>query len=399
MTDLVNPAATWEQVMLPNYSTPKIAIRSASGSFVEDYAGKKYLDLLSGIAVSSIGHSHPRMVAAITQQASQFIHTSNIYAHAPGLELASKLLELANSTGKVLFTQDGATANEAALKIARRYGASTGSNKQVIVAMQGGFHGRTFGALAVTGNPAKRDPFGPFGHEVRFVELGDFERLSAAITADVAAVIVETIQGEGGVIVPPTNWMSEIRRLTQAHQALLIADEVQSGIGRTGDWFQSIAEGVRPDLITLAKGLAGGMPLGAVIVEPHVASLLNPGDHGTTFGGNPVSCAAALAVIAEIEEKDLLAHVSNLGDWFKQQILDLQLEQVVEVRGKGLWLAIKFNHDLAAEFVSAALSAGFLVNAVKPDAIRIAPPLNISKSEIESFINVFPTLVNEVKHV
>lgn len=399
MTDLVNPAATWEQVMLPNYSTPKIAIRSASGSYVEDYAGKKYLDLLSGIAVSSIGHSHPRMVAAITQQASQFIHTSNIYAHAPGLELASKLLELANSAGKVLFTQDGATANEAALKIARRYGASTGSNKQVIVAMQGGFHGRTFGALAVTGNPAKRDPFGPFGHEVRFVELGDFEGLSAAISEDVAAVIIETIQGEGGVIVPPTNWMSEIRRLTQAHKALLIADEVQSGIGRTGDWFQSIAEGVRPDLITLAKGLAGGMPLGAVIVEPHVASLLNPGDHGTTFGGNPVSCAAALAVIAEIEEKDLLAHVSNLGDWFKQQILDLQLEQVVEVRGKGLWLAIKFNQDLAAEFVSAALSAGFLVNAVKPDAVRIAPPLNISKSEIESFINVFPTLVNEVKHV
>jgi acetylornithine aminotransferase len=399
LIDLVDPSVAWEKVMLPNYATPKIAIRSASGSYVEDFSGKKYLDLLAGIAVSSIGHSHPRMVAAISDQASKFIHTSNIYAHAPGVELASKLLEMSGSNGKVLFTQDGATANEAALKIARRYGAAAGDNKQVIVAMQGGFHGRTFGALAVTGNPAKRDPFGPFGHEVRFVELGDFDGLAAAITADVSAVIIETIQGEGGIMVPPAGWMSRIRQLTESHQALLIADEVQSGIGRTGDWFQSIAEGVRPDIITLAKGLAGGMPLGAVIVESHVASLLNAGDHGTTFGGNPVSCAAALAVIAEIEEQNLLAHVTNLGEWFKQQILNLELEQVVEVRGKGLWLAIKFNKDLAAEFATAALQAGFLVNAVKPDAVRIAPPLNISKTELESFLKVFPALVNEVKNV
>jgi len=210
---------------------------------------------------------------------------------------------------------------------------------------------------------------------------------------------IETIQGEGGIMVPPAGWMARIRELTDSHQALLIADEVQSGIGRTGDWFQSIAEGVRPDIITLAKGLAGGMPLGAVIVESHVASLLNPGDHGTTFGGNPVSCAAALAVIAEIEEQQLLSHVSDLGEWFKQQILKLELEQVVEVRGKGLWLAIKFDQDLAADFATAALQAGFLVNAVKPDAVRIAPPLNISQTELESFLNVLPALVNEVKNV
>jgi acetylornithine/N-succinyldiaminopimelate aminotransferase len=385
--------------MLPNYATPTIAIKRASGSYVEDFSGKKYLDLLAGIAVSSIGHSHPRMVDAITKQASQFIHTSNIYAHAPGIELASKLLELAASAGKVLFTQDGATANEAALKIARRYGAGISPSKQVIVAMNGGFHGRTFGALAVTGNAAKRDPFGPFGHEVRFVDLGDFVGLESAISGDVAAVIVESIQGEGGVIVPPEGWLSKIRELTLRHQSLMIVDEVQSGIGRTGDWFQSIAEGVRPDIITLAKGLGGGMPLGAVLVEPHVAQLLQPGDHGTTFGGNPVSCAAALAVIAEIEDENLLERVRELGSWLKSELLGMNLEHVEEVRGKGLWLAIKFDADVAGAFVQSALSSGFLLNAVRSDAIRLAPPLNVSQSELQTFLDVFPAIVKEVCNV
>lgn len=368
-----------------------------SGSYLYDTNGNKYLDLIAGIAVSSVGHSHPNLVSAITNQTRKLVHTSNLYAHEPGLKLAAKLLELAQSNGKVFFSQDGATANEAALKIVRKYGYSVSPSKNVLIAFENSFHGRTMGALAVTGNPAKRDPFAPFAFEVRFVPVGDFEQLEMAFDSDVAGVIVEPIQGEGGMIVPPENWLAEIRRLANENSALMIADEVQSGIGRAGEWFLSLAAGVRPDLITLAKGLAGGMPLGAVIVEPHVAQVLQPGDHGTTFGGNPVSAAAALSVVEIIETENLMENSRSLGGWLHAELSTLGLPYLSSIRGAGLWLGLEFEKPIANRLTELAFSNGFLINAVKPNVIRIAPPLNISKEELQDFLNVLPKLMREVE--
>ena len=390
-------AARWGAVMLGNYGTPRIELSHGSGAQVWDRQGNQYTDLLAGIAVSTLGHGDPRIVAAVTSQAAQLAHCSNFYAHEPGLLLAERLLKLADSRGRVLFTQDGATANEAALKLARRYGLQLdpSGGKQVVVAMNGGFHGRTMGALAVTGNPAKRDPFAPFGIEVKFLDYGDFAALSA-VDASVAAVIAEPIQGEGGMVVPPPGYLAAVRRACDDAQALLIVDEVQSGIGRTGNWFASIAQGVRPDLLTLAKGLAGGLPLGAVIVEPQFADVLKPGDHGTTFGGNPVSCAAALAVLDAIEADGLLEHVQELGERLAERLHRLRLPRIREVRGAGLWLGIRFDADIAAAVEQAAFEAGFLVNAVKADVLRLAPPLNITWAELDGFVRELPRILEEV---
>lgn len=386
----------WQSVMLPNYGTPKILIESGQGSYVTDSQGRTYLDLLAGIAVSSLGHSHPSLVAAIQDQATKLLHTSNLYAHQPALDLASKLLELADSQGRVMFAQDGATANEAALKLARRHGLAVApdGSKQVFVATNNGFHGRTMGALAVTGNTAKREPFGPFPYEVRFVDYGDIAQLTAAMDSSVCAVILEPIQGEGGINVPPPNYLEVARTLATDHNAVMIVDEVQSGIGRTGDWFMSHAQGVRPDIITLAKGLAGGLPLGAMIVEPAFTQILKPGDHGTTFGGNPVSCRAALAVIETIEAEELLAHVALTADYLFSAINSVSHPEIAGVRGKGLWLAIGLRSDSASAVEAAALESGYLVNAVKPNAIRLAPPLNITREELATFVNDLPSILD-----
>lgn len=383
--------------MLPNYGTPRILIESGQGSFVTDSTGKKYLDLLAGIAVSTLGHSHPAISKAVADQATKLIHTSNLYAHQPGLDLASKLLQLAQSDGKVLFAQDGATANEAALKLARRHGLAVApdGSKQVFVAAKNGFHGRTMGALAVTGNPSKRDGFAPFPYEVRFVDYGDSTQLHDAVDDSVCAVILEPIQGEGGINVPPPNYLETARALATAHNAVFIVDEVQSGMGRTGDWFMSLAQGVRPDIITLAKGIAGGLPLGAMIVEPAFVNVLKPGDHGTTFGGNPLSCRAALAVIETIEMQGLLTHVAELSRWLFETLANLDHAEIAGVRGKGLWLAIAFNSDCAAAVETACLEAGYLVNAVKPNAIRLAPPLNVSQEELSTFVNELPEILDK----
>jgi acetylornithine aminotransferase len=306
------------------------------------------------------------------------------------------LLALADSQGKVFFAQDGATANEAALKLARRHGLSVApdGSKQVFVAAHNGFHGRTMGSLAVTGNPAKRDPFGPFGYEVRFVDFGDVDALTSAMDSSVCALILEPIQGEGGLNVPPPGYLEAARNLATTFNAVFIADEVQSGIGRTGSWFASHAQGVRPDIITLAKGLGGGLPIGAMIVEPAFVDVLKPGDHGTTFGGSPISTRAALAVIDVIENDGLLAHVEMASDWLFQNILGLDHPAIQTVRGRGLWLAIVLTADNAAAVELAALEAGFLVNAVKPNAIRLAPPLNISVEELATFVAALPAILD-----
>jgi acetylornithine/N-succinyldiaminopimelate aminotransferase len=383
----------WNDVMLGNYGEPKLNIVSGDGCYVIDSQGRRYLDLLAGIAVSSLGHAHPAIVAAVSQQASKLIHTSNLYSHQPAVDLAAKLLSLAKMQGKVFFSQDGATANEAALKLARRYGMS--HNRHTFIAMTNSFHGRTMGALAVTGNPTKREPFGPFGYEVKFVPYGDEDALLAACDESVAAVIVESGQGEGGIVIPDSMYLDNVRAITRDAGALMIVDEVQSGIGRTGAWFAS--SHVAPDIITLAKGIAGGMPLGAVLVDNKFAGFLAPGDHGTTFGGNPVSCAAALAVISTIENENLLQHVQSTGEWLLETLRSLALPGVVQVRGVGLWIGIVFDTDCAADVEAAALSSGFLINAVKPKVIRLAPPLVITREELLTFIEALPFVVGAAK--
>lgn len=385
----------WAQTMLGNYGLPRIELTHGRGAQVWDRLGNQYTDLIAGIAVSALGHGDPRIVHAATEQVQKLAHTSNLFAHEPGLLLARRLLELSHSQGRVLFTQDGATANEAALKLARLHGRSLSPQREAIVATNGSFHGRTMGALAVTGSAAKREPFAPFGFDVRFIDFGDTTQL-VVIDESVAAVIIEPVQGEGGVVVPPAGYLAAVRAACDAAGAMLIVDEVQSGIGRTGEWFASIGQGVRPDVITLAKGLAGGFPLGAVIVEPQYIEVLKPGDHGTTFGGNPVSCAVALAVIDAIESDGLLTHVRTESEWLMAQLSALSLPNVQQIRGSGLWLGIVFSSHIASAVESAAFEAGFLVNAVKPDVLRLAPPLNVSRAELQSFVEALPRLISEV---
>ncbi len=383
--------ARWDSVMLGNYGTPPMAIVSGRGMQVLDADGRAYLDFLGGIAVSSLGHGHPDLAAAIAAQAAQLIHTSNLAIHPQGVQLAERLVALTGWDARVFFAQDGATANEAALKIARRYGyeAMPDGGKQRIVAMTGSFHGRTMGALAVTGNPAKRDPFAPFGHSVTFVEFGSENALEAAMGDDVVALIVEPAQGENGVVEAPPGFLGLARDLATRHAALLIVDEVQSGIGRTGQWFASTAAGITPDVMTLAKGIAGGLPLGAVLATGPARTALRPGDHGTTFGGNPVSCAAALTVIDVIERDGLLANARARGEQLRAGVSALGSPHVRQVRGPGLWIGIVLGAPIASQLESDMRERGFIINAAKPDVIRLAPPLIIGEAEVSAFVSAF----------
>ena len=397
MTTTAAWQARWDAVMMGNYGTPPLALVRGSGMLVSDADGNEYLDFLAGIAVNALGHAHPAIVDAVSQQARELVHVSNLAIQPRGVELAERLVRLSGWDARVFFSQDGATANEAALKIARRYGyglAADGS-KQRVVAMQGGFHGRTMGALAVTGNPAKRDPFSPFGHDVTFVPFGELASLAEAMGPDVVAVIVEPAQGENGVVVPPADFLAGVRALSSQHDALMIVDEVQSGIGRTGAWFASTAAGVVPDVMTLAKGLAGGMPLGAVLVTGVARDALRPGDHGTTFGGNPVSCAAALAVLDTIAAQDLLANARSMGAAIRSGVLALQSPLVAQVRGEGLWLGIVLTEAIAPAVEVGLRSAGVLVNAAKPDVLRLAPPLIIQQPHVDAFVAALGRVLQE----
>lgn len=388
----------WQRVMLNNYGTPPVALTSGRGMRVTDADGKEYLDFLAGIAVNALGHAHPAIAEAVAKQAQELIHVSNLAIHPKTVELAEKLVEISGWDARVFFSQDGATANEAALKIARRYGYGLGpdGSKQRIVAMQSGFHGRTMGALAVTGNPAKRDPFAPFGHEVTFVEYGNTAALRDAMGSDVVAIILEPTQGEGGMIIPPSDFLAHARAVATEHDALLIVDEVQSGIGRTGHWFASNAAGITPDIMTLAKGLAGGMPLGAVLVTGPAIDALKPGDHGTTFGGNPVSCAAALAVIDTIEHEQLLPHVQNMTAYILDGLSLIASPLLGTARANGLWIGIQLTANAAPAMEAQLRSRGFIVNAVKPDVIRLAPPLIVQPAEIDAFLKAFTQVLGEV---
>ncbi|MGH8920803.1 MAG: acetylornithine transaminase, partial [Actinomycetes bacterium] len=291
----------WNSVMMPNYGTPPLALEHGNGVRVWDVDGNEYLDFVAGIAVSSLGHAHPAIVAAVSEQVGKLAHCSNLYLHEPGVRLAERLVGLVGLPARVFFANSGAEANECAVKLARKHGRALGGRTE-LVAANNSFHGRTLGALAITGNAAKREPFEPLPGPVTFVDYGDADGLRAAVGPQTAALFIEPTLGEGGVVPPPAGYLQLARELCDASGALLVVDEVQSGIGRTGHWFASLAEGVRPDVVTLAKGLAGGLPIGACIGIGAAGELFAPGDHGSTFGGNQVSCAAALAVIDTIAD-------------------------------------------------------------------------------------------------
>ncbi|MGD0705499.1 MAG: acetylornithine transaminase [Trebonia sp.] len=388
----------FEAAMMVNYGTPPLALARGEGSRVWDADGNRYLDLIAGIAVSALGHAHPAIVAAVTGQVSQIAHTSNLFVHEPGVRLAEKLLALleadAHGGARVFFCNSGTEANEAALKLVRR---QQGKDRPVIVAADHSFHGRTMGALAVTGKESIRAPFAPFGFDVRWVEYGDVGVLGEAVDEQTAAVILEPTQGEGGVIPAPAGYLAAARAACDQAGALLVLDEIQSGIGRTGAWFAHQAEGVTPDVLTLAKGLGGGLPIGACVGFGESATALRPGDHGSTFGGNPIACAAALAVLDTIESAGLLENVKLVGQTLTDGIEAAGHPLLAGVRGSGLWLAAVLTEAKAADVTTAARQAGFLVNAVQPDAVRLAPPLVLTQTEAEEFTAALPGILSRAQ--
>ncbi|GIF49564.1 acetylornithine aminotransferase [Asanoa ferruginea] len=370
----------WQRSMMDNYGTPPLALVRGTGAVVTDEAGRSYVDMLGGIAVNALGHAHPAVVEAVSRQVATLGHVSNLFVAEPPVALAELLLALAGRPGRVFFCNSGAEANEAAFKLSRLTGRTH------VVATEGGFHGRTMGALALTGQPAKVDPFRPLPGEVTHVPYGDAAALAAAVTTETAMVILEPIQGENGVVVRPPGYLAAAREITTKHGALLVLDEVQTGIGRTGHWFAHQADGVEPDVITLAKGLGGGLPLGACVAFGAAGDLLAPGQHGTTFGGNPVSCAAALAVIGTIANEGLLDSVKRVGERLRRGIEALDHPLVGEVRGAGLLLGIVLTEPVSGELAGRLREAGFLVNPVQPNAIRLAPPLILTADQADAFV-------------
>lgn len=380
--------------LMNNYGVPRVALVEGRGAVVTDADGKEYLDLLAGIATNILGHAHPAVVEAVTAQVGRLGHTSNLYVNTPSVELAERLLEQLGTgvDARVFFCNSGAEANEAAFKIARLTGRPN------IVAAEGSFHGRTMGALALTGQRDKRTPFEPMPAGVTHVPYGDIEALADAVDENTAAVFLEPIMGEGGVVVPPEDYLTAAREITARRGALLVLDEVQTGIGRTGWFYAHQRFGVVPDVITLAKGLGGGLPLGACIGIGPAASLLQPGKHGTTFGGNPISTAAALAVLRTLAESDLLSHVDRLGKTWRNDIEALDHPAIDHVRGAGLLLGIVLTEPVAADVELAARHAGFLVNAAQPGVVRLAPPLILSEDQASSFVDALPAILDTATH-
>ncbi|MEU4322218.1 acetylornithine transaminase [Nocardia fluminea] len=380
----------WSAAMMDNYGTPKVALVRGAGAVLYDADGKRYLDFLGGIAVNSLGHAHPAILEAVTQQLGTLGHVSNLYASEPVIELAEKLLaHFGDGEGKAFFCNSGTEANEAAFKIARLTGRSK------IVAAEEAFHGRTMGALALTGQAAKRTPFEPMPPGVVHVPYGDAAALEAVVDSDTAAVFLEPMMGESGVVVPPFDYLAKAREITSRAGALLILDEVQTGIGRTGTFFAHQAAGIVPDAITLAKGLGGGLPIGAVLAQGRAAELLTPGLHGTTFGGNPVCAAAALAVLRTIDSEDLLNHVERIGKKLSDGIALLEHPEIDHVRGAGLLIGIVLRDDISAHVDERAREAGYLLNPAKPNVIRLAPPLVLTETQADNFVADLPEILDK----
>lgn len=388
-------SAQWQQryaaSLMNTFGPPQRVLVRGEGPYVWDVDGNRYLDLLGGIAVNVLGHAHPALVQAVTEQMSTLGHVSNFFTSFPQVELAERLLQLLGGgervEGKVFFTSSGTEANEAAFKATRRTGRT-----RVVVA-DGAFHGRTMGALALTAKPAYREPFEPLPGDVVRVPFGDVAALEAAVDDTVAAVLLEPIQGEAGVVVPPAGYLEAARRVTSEHGALLWIDEVQTGMGRTGDWFAHTASGVTPDLVTVAKGLGGGVPIGACIGLGAAGELLQPGNHGTTFGGNPVATAAGLAVIDAIESEGLLQNARTVGDQLRADLAAHPL--VAETTGRGLLVGIVLNEPVAQQVATAALDAGLVVNAATPERLRLAPPLVLTAEQASGAAKTLASLLTE----
>ncbi|MGV4987151.1 acetylornithine transaminase [Streptomyces sp. NRAIS4] len=379
----------WQGALMNNYGTPRLPLVRGEGVRVWDAEGRAYHDFVGGIATNALGHAHPAIVEAVSRQIGRLGHISNFFMAEPTVALAERLLQLFGREGRVFFCNSGAEANEAAFKIGRLTGRTH------MVATDGGFHGRTMGALALTGQAAKQDPFRPLPGDVTHVPYGDAQALAAAVTEETALVVIEPIQGENGVVVPPAGYLKAARAITAAAGALLVLDEVQTGIGRTGTWFEYQAhEGVLPDVVTLAKQLGGGLPLGATVAFGRAAELLHPGHHGTTFGGNPVACAAGLAVLDTIAGEGLLENVKRQSEKLREGIEGLGHPLIDYVRGAGLLLGIVLTGPHAPRVQQAAQEAGFLVNAPAPGVVRLMPPLNISDAEVGAFLQALPGILD-----
>ena len=388
-TDLIKQ---WKSTTQNNYGVPSIALVKGKGIVVTDADGKQYLDFLGGIATSILGHAHPAIVKAVSKQIAQLSHVSNFYAHPNVLELAEKLQKMTgDKSARVFFCNSGAEANEAALKLSRKTG------KYKIVATNESFHGRTMGALSLTGQPSKRNPFKPLLKGIKHVPFGDSSAMKRAITKKTAMVIVEPIMGEAGVIVPPSDYLKNLRKYCDDNGALLVFDCVQTGMGRTGDWFGYEYSGIKPDVITLAKGLGGGLPLGAMIALGPASKLFAAGDHGSTFGGNPVATAAGLAVIGSIEKEKILNHVDEVGEFLLAELA--LIPGVTEVRGAGLLIGLTLEKPVAKAVTKKCQELGALINAPGESTIRIAPALNVSMKQAQKFVAIFSQALKEVTHV
>ena len=377
----------YPDALMNTFGPPRLALVRGEGAHVWDEDGKEYVDFFGGIAVNVLGHAHPALVEAVTTQLRTLGHVSNFFTSVQQVELAERLLSLFDADGRVFLSNSGTEANEAALKMTRRTGRTR------LVAMEGSFHGRSMGSLALTSKAAYREPFEPLPGEVTFVPYGDADALAAAVDDTTAAIVVEPMQGEAGVIVPPEGFLAAAREIASRHGALLWIDEVQTGIGRTGAWLAHSESGVTPDIVTLAKGLGGGIPIGATIGLGAAATLLGPGNHGTTFGGNPVACAAALAVLDTIEKEGLLEAAVARGDQLTRTLISAQ--EVTEVEGRGLLLGAQLMDQTAAAVVARAQDRGFLLNNTGPARLRFAPPLNITEADVATFGDAWVEIVTE----
>lgn len=380
----------WDSVIAGTYANPKIKLTSGFGSRVVDDNGKSYLDFLAGIAVNSLGHAHPAIVEAVSRQSGNLGHVSNLYANPVSEQLADKLLNLIGFTdGRIFFCNSGAEANEAAIKYVR-----AAKPKSRLLSLEGGFHGRTIGALSITGQIEKREPFQPLLQKVDFIEPNNIRKLKS-ISRKTGGIWLEIIQGEGGVLPLTDDYLSSVSKRASELKALLVVDEVQTGIGRTGKWFAFQDTELTPDLVPMAKGLGGGLPIGALAISKDYKSAIRPGGHGTTYGGNPIAAAASLAVLQTIESENLLENVNVMSYLLRMELSTLP--GLTEVRGKGLLLGLVFDRPIAKDIESAALHLGLLINAVRPNVIRLAPPLNISKSETIEAVQILQSALKQVE--
>jgi len=381
-------SARWSAVMQANYGLPQISLVRGAGVEVWDAQGNRYLDFLGGIATNILGHAHPEVVAAIHKQSQTLSHVSNLYSHPSGVLLAEKLQSfVGDQSARVFFCNSGAEANESAIKLSRLTG------RKRIISTLGSFHGRTMGALSITGQESKRLAFKPLLGKIQYVPFDDLAAAKRAISKKISMFIVEPIQGENGVVVPKPGYLQGLRELTTKHGVLLAIDAVQTGMGRTGTWFGYENEKITPDVITLAKGLGGGLPLGAMIAIGDAASYFKPGSHGSTFGGNPISCASALAAISVLERDGLLKQCLDFEALLKREIG--QINSVLEVRGAGLLLGIVLKENKAKDFAVKLQAAGVLVNAATESVIRIAPPLIVSQAQVSEFVQIFRKVATE----